>query len=191
MNLTTLQLGPLATNCYILEGEAHRCVVVDPAGEAELLLGRLERMALTVEAILLTHCHFDHIGALRALKEKTGAPVYLHPEDLTIAETMAHHRLTETLPYPPTVEAAGLTLRVYHTPGHCPGAVCLSVGDLLFTGDTLFAGCCGRIDLPGGDYEAMCSSLGFLSSLPGNPRVLPGHGEASTLEQERQTNPYL
>ena len=191
MKLTTFPLGALDTNCYILEGENRHAVLIDPAAKGDRLADWLEEQGLTLDAIFLTHVHFDHIGGLKVLTERTGAPAYLHPADLAIRDQMAHGKLTETLPYPDTLTAAGIPFTVFRTPGHSPGSVCIRAGEFFFTGDTLFAGCCGRTDLPGGSAHEMLASLRLLASLPGDPAVLPGHGEHSTLAHEQQFNPYL
>ena len=191
MTLTTFQLGALETNCYILEGDDRHAVLVDPAARGEQLADWLAGRGLTLDAVFLTHLHFDHIGGLRALTERTGAPVYLHPADLAIREQMAHGKLTETLPYPDRLTAAGTEFTFYHTPGHSPGSVCIRAGEFFFTGDTLFAECCGRTDLPGGSAREMRDSLRLLASLTGECAVLPGHGESSKLAHEQQFNPYL
>ena len=190
MMLQRYPLGPLGTNCYLLS-DGENAVLIDPAAKADFLLAELEKARLRLCAILLTHAHFDHIGALRLLREATGASVFLHPADLSIAEEMSHGLLTKTLPYPEELSFGKLRIRVLHTPGHSPGSVCLLCGSTLFSGDTLFAGSCGRTDFAGGDYPAILASLRKLAELPGNPVVCPGHGEATDLDTERRTNPYL
>ena len=190
MMLQTYPLGPLGTNCYLLS-DGENAVLIDPAAKADFLLAELEKARLRLCAILLTHAHFDHIGALRLLREATGASVFLHPADLSIAEEMSHGLLTKTLPYPEELSFGKLRIRVLHTPGHSPGSVCLLCGSTLFSGDTLFAGSCGRTDFAGGDYTTILASLRKLAELPGNPVVCPGHGEATDLDTERRTNPYL
>lgn len=192
MQIDRFVLGELATNCYIVEGVNRRAFVVDPAAKGEQIALFLRERGLTLDAIVLTHAHFDHMGGLRVLAQETGAAVYLHAADEQIVPQMSHGRMTETFtPYGETVTAAGLTLRVLHTPGHSPGSVCLLTENTLFTGDTLFAGTCGRTDLPGGSWDAMQRSMRLLRALPGDLDVLPGHSESSTLASEREYNPYL
>ena len=191
MTLKTYMLGTLGTNCYLLSHEGH-AMVIDPAEDGAALAAILGKDGLTLDAICLTHCHYDHVGGAAALQEETGAPVYLHPADLSIVPALSMGRLTvKTEAYPHGFSLAGEPVTVYHTPGHSPGSVCLLTGNFLFSGDTLFAGSCGRTDLEGGSWDAMRKSLCFLSSLDETLRVLPGHGESSTLKQETQWNPYL
>lgn len=192
MKIHTLVLGELDTNCYLVEGDDGHAVVIDPAARGEEIARRLEENGLTLDAVLLTHAHFDHLGGLKELCRLTGAPVYLHAADRAIVDVMSRGRMTEDpLPYPAAVEAAGLVFQVLHTPGHSPGSVCLLAGNVLFSGDTLFAGTCGRTDLPGGSEEEMLRSLRRLASLSENYDVLPGHGPPSTLSWEGKTNPCL
>lgn len=194
MNIRHFTLGDYQTNCYaVWEDGSKSCCVIDPGYEPETVFAFLSREGLTLEAILLTHGHFDHVGAVRDLVAETGCRVFIHPEDLSLPTMLT----AGTIPYTDTygegsvLNLAGLTFRVLHTPGHTPGSVCLLTGDTLFSGDTLFAGSCGRTDLPGGSRAKMMDSLKRLSSLEENYRVLPGHGPGSTLLDEKQYNPYL
>ena len=192
MLFQTYPLGQLQVNCYLLSGDGKRAVIIDPGENGAQLAAVLERAGLTLDAICLTHCHYDHIGGLTELVSKTGAPVYMHPEEYSITEEMSFGLLNvPTHPYPAALKAGGLEIAVYHTPGHSPGSVCLLAEDKLLTGDTLFFGSCGRIDLAGGSWEKMLASLGFLAGLDGDLAVYPGHGEASTLSRERKYNPYM
>ena len=194
MNIQTLTLGPLATNCYLVRAEeSRRAVIIDPAANSKRLLAALEEQGLTLEAILLTHAHFDHIGALKNLRAVTNARVYIGEADKDDPSRMCHDLLTYTDTYRDGdfVTAGGLRFQVLATPGHTPGSVCLLCSETLFSGDTLFEGCCGRTDLPGGSEKQMMASLKRLAELPGDYQVLPGHGPSSTLERERQTNFYM
>ena len=170
-----------------------RCIVIDPGYEGAQILSFLEKKGLSVEAILLTHGHFDHVGAVRDLVALTDCDVYLHPADTTMPPQMTAGPLyyTHSLQGGETLSLCGLEIGVFHTPGHTPGSVCFQVGNLLFTGDTLFAGSCGRTDLPGGNWQTITQSLQFLRSLEAPYDVFPGHGEDTTLEREKARNPYL
>ena len=194
MEITVLSLGDYMTNCYILRQEASsKCLIIDPGYEAGKILKVLEEKQLQPEAILLTHGHFDHVGAVRELFSETDCDVYISEADLSLPPMITNGRLFYTHIYPASgaLTLAGLTFRVLPTPGHTPGSVCLLAGDTMFSGDTLFRGSCGRTDLPGGSWEQICASLKSRASLPGEYRVLPGHGEETTLAWERTHNPYL
>lgn len=193
-NVHVLTLGAYQTNCYILHDEkSHSCCVIDPGYSSDLILDQLEQLGLTLEAILLTHGHFDHVGAVRDLAADTQCRVYLCPEDLSMPPAFTAGPLfyTDTYGEGSRLHLSGLDISVLHTPGHTPGSVCLLTEDTLFSGDTLFAGSCGRTDLPGGDWDAMQASLHRLSALEEDYLVLPGHGESTSLAQERRHNPYL
>ena len=192
--LVTMPLGAYQTNCYLLyRPERQDCIVIDPGYEPETVLSQVKRLGKTIAAILLTHGHFDHVGAVRDLAAETGCPVYIHEAELSMPPQMTAGRLYYTNLYTEgdIVSLAGLTIRVYHTPGHTPGSVCLETEGLLFTGDTLFAGSCGRTDLPGGSWPTILASLGRLRGFDGTLQVLPGHGESSLLSQEARHNPFL
>ena len=194
VNVYTLPLGAYQTNCYVVhEEKENRCIVLDPGYEAGSILSFLEKKGLSLEAILLTHGHFDHVGVVRDLVALTDCDVYLHPADTAMPPQMTAGPLyyTHGLQGNETLSLCGLEIGVFHTPGHTPGSVCFQIGTLLFTGDTLFAGSCGRTDLPGGSWETITQSLGFLRSLEAPYDIFPGHGEATTLEQEKTLNPYL
>ena len=196
MKVRIMQAGPIGTNCYILEDEsAHQAAVIDPGGDAPRLLAALE--GLDVRYILLTHGHYDHTGAAAELAAALPqAEVYIHERDYrdvdpglfplrTQLSAVNFYGEGDRLPL------GELTLEVLHTPGHSQGSVTLRCGDVLFCGDTLFAGSCGRTDFPGGDTAKILASLRRLGELEGNLQVLPGHMESSTLDRERQVNPYL
>ena len=198
MKVKLLRVGPIGTNCYILEDEqAHVAAVIDPGDEAERILSVLSDEGVQVEYILLTHGHYDHTTAvpelIRALPQ---AEVYIHQADANGAGSRLFPlagQVDGLLTYDEgdTLSLGSLTIEVLHTPGHSKGSVTLKVGDVLFTGDTLFAGSCGRTDLSGGSYEEILDSLKRLGQLEGNFHVLPGHEGTSTLDQERRFNPYL
>lgn len=198
MKVKSIQVGPLATNCYILEDEtAKLAAVIDPGDEGERILKLLEADGVKTEYILLTHGHYDHTTAVAPLHAALpDAKVYIHAAD---ASGAGSYRLPlseqiDGLSYynqGDSLSLGALTIHVLHTPGHSLGSVTLRVADVLFTGDTLFAGSCGRTDLPGGDYAQILTSLKKLGQLEGDFHVLPGHEDFSTLNQERRSNPYL
>lgn len=194
LNTHILTLGLYQTSCYILHDEASKaCCILDPGYEADAILDEVEKLGLTVEAILLTHGHFDHVGAVKEIAAETGCKVYLHSADLSMPPMMTAGKLyyTDTYADGDTLHLAGLTFSVLHTPGHTPGSVCLLCENAMFSGDTLFAQGCGRTDLPGGDWAAIVASLNRLAKIEGNFWVYPGHGESTTLAQEKQYNPYM
>lgn len=200
MIFDTIPVGQIDTNCYLIGDEKEGvCALADPGGSPERILKMVERSGLRLEKIFLTHGHWDHVDAIPAILEAfPGLPVYIHREDLCPAGSADHHykmlhkgENQRTYGEGDTVKVGSLEVRVLHTPGHSPGSVTLKAGDVLFTGDTLFAGDCGRTDLRGGSWEEILASLGRLGRLEGNFHVLPGHGPASTLDTERQVNPYL
>lgn len=196
MLIKTIPVGQLETNCYVVTNEQTLdCVVVDPGDESNTILNYLEENHLHCRAILLTHGHYDHVGAVNAVAEETGATVYMNKADDAVA--LGSSRYGFTLPdggkyYDDgdTVEEAGLHFDVIGTPGHTPGGVTLRCENALFTGDTLFRGSCGRTDLPGGDIEQELESLKKICALTGDYEVYPGHMDSSTLERERMYNYY-
>ena len=193
LKIYTLPLGSYQTNCYIIHEEtAQTCCVIDPGYTPEIVLDKVEELGLTVEAVLLTHGHFDHVGGVKQIAAETGCKVYICAEELKqpLRYSDGLH-YTDTVAEGDVLALAGLTLQVLHTPGHTPGCVCYLCGDTLFSGDTLFAGTCGRTDLPGGDFKAIQASLQRLAALEGDLKVLPGHGMASSLDIERRYNPYM
>ena len=194
LKVHTLPLGSYQTNCYIIHEEAATtCCVIDPGYSPEIILDKVDELGLTVEAVLLTHGHFDHVGAVRQLAAETGCEVYICGEDLSMPPMMTAGPLyyTKTYTEGTKLTLAGLDIYVIHTPGHTPGSVCLMVENALFSGDTLFAGSCGRTDLPGGDWLTILTSLRRLASFETNYWVYPGHGPSSTLTMEKKHNPYL
>ena len=183
MKVKLMQVGPIGTNCYLLEDEeTGKAAVIDPGEEADRIL---------------THGHYDHTTAVPALGAALpDAKIYIHAADANGAGSRLFplsgavkqlHFYDEG----DTLTLGSLTIHVMYTPGHSKGSVTLLVGDVLFTGDTLFAGSCGRTDLAGGSYEEIMSSLARLGKLEGDYHVCPGHDVTSTLERERQFNPFL
>ena len=190
----TLPLGSYQTNCYIIHDENSKsCCIIDPGYTPEVVLDYLEEKGLTAQAILLTHGHFDHVGGVRQIAAETACDVYLHPDDLSMPPMMTAGPLfyTKTYGEGDQLNLAGLQISVLHTPGHTPGSVCLIIENSMFSGDTLFAGSCGRTDLPGGSWAAITKSLRRLASFQTNYWVFPGHGESTTLAEEKRYNPYL
>ena len=191
MKIMQMQVGPIGTNCYILE-DGGKIAVIDPGDESGRILDELKKSGAQVEYILLTHGHYDHTTAVPELHAALpDAKNYIHKAGSRLFPLAG--QVDDLLLYDEgdTLSLASLTIEVLHTPGHSPGSVTLKTGDALFTGDTLFAGDCGRTDLRGGSWEEILASLGRLGRLEGNFHVLPGHGPASTLDTERQVNPYL
>lgn len=192
MEILTLSLGAYQTNCYLFwEAGSASCGVIDPGYHPEQVLQAAAAHGKTVGAILLTHGHFDHVGAVKAIRAATRCPVYLHPADKKLPFYLTKAGLDFAQGYEETVCVAGVSLQVIPTPGHSAGSVCLKGDGVLFSGDTLFADTCGRTDLPGGNPGEMMHSLRLLTQLPGDYTVYPGHGEATTLSRERLQNPYL
>lgn len=204
MTYRCFPVGELQTNCYLLWDENGKALIIDPGDNAPLLLGQLRRQGLTLEGILLTHVHFDHLLAVTELADATGAP-FLVPEadapainDPTVSLSSWMRGPAPVLPAPSrllregdTVAAGSLLLTVLHTPGHTPGSSCFLTEGVLFAGDTLFAGSAGRTDFPGGSTAMLLRSLKRLMTLPAETVVLPGHDEASTIGREQRENPYI
>ena len=190
----TLPLGSYQTNCYLVwEEGSETCLVIDPGYEAQQILLEVKRLGKTVEAIALTHGHFDHVGAVREIAESTDCAVYVFAEELSIPARLSAGPIYHTHTYGQgdLLRVAGLSFQVMHTPGHSVGSVCLKCQDRIFSGDTLFAGTCGRTDLPGGSWTQIVASLKTLAALEGDYQVYPGHGPATTLSEERRFNPYM
>ena len=198
MEVKVLQVGPIGTNCYILEDEkARAAAIIDPGDEAGRILQEIEDDGVDVKYILLTHGHYDHTTAVPQLhKALPQAEIYIHRADANGAGSQLFP-LAGQIPdlkfydEGDTLALGDMTIQVLHTPGHSKGSVTLKVGDVLFCGDTLFAGSCGRTDLAGGSYAEIMASLKKLGQLPGDYHVCPGHDVTSTLERERRSNPFL
>jgi hydroxyacylglutathione hydrolase len=215
MIFQTFPVGALQCNCVILGCETTReALVIDPGDEVDRILRALKEGGLTLRGIVHTHAHLDHLGATAPLARATGAPIYLHSDDLPLYEHVPEQAALFGFPTPPTMPAdryirdgeslswGTVSAEVMHTPGHTPGSVCLRVpwtGDRpggeperVFAGDTLFAGSIGRTDLWGGDFDRILASIrDRLLSLPDETVVWPGHGPATTIGRERRENPFL
>ncbi len=207
LEVQTLTVGPIGENCFLLRrAGADRGLIVDPGEEPDRILAAVEQAGVKVDAILITHCHFDHIGAVSPVASGTGAPVYCPElETQVLANVMAYvpipgigpyesYEADETVRGGEALELAGLTLDVIATPGHSPGHVTYSVRDeeAIFSGDVLFQGSVGRVDLPGGDGPTLLRSIRTLFETHSpQTRVHPGHMGVTTLGAERASNPFL
>ena len=201
-------VGPVQENCYIVRlPDSDHAVIVDPGDEAERIITALEALNIsTVDAILLTHTHFDHVGAVAAVARATGAPVYCPElETQVLADINSYMRFPgfgpfesydadETVKGGETLELAGLEFEVAFVPGHSPGHVSYALRDhdAIFSGDVLFQGSVGRVDLPGGDWPTLLASIeSLINAYPAEMTVYPGHMGLTTLGAERDTNPFL
>ena len=194
LKIDTLALGDYQTNCYIIrQAGSKTCCVIDPGYEPDRVLSKAEQLGLEIEAILLTHGHFDHVGGVKTIAAETACRVFLCSQELSLPPMLTAGKLfyTDTYDEGDTLSLAGLTISVLRTPGHTPGSVCLLVNDVMFSGDTLFAGSIGRTDFPGSSPEAMEESLAKLKAIPEDLAVFPGHGSSTALSREKKYNPYL
>jgi glyoxylase-like metal-dependent hydrolase (beta-lactamase superfamily II) len=207
MDVRMLTVGQVAENCYVIRREgSDRGLIVDPGEEAERILHVVDELGLGVDAILLTHTHFDHIGAVAPVARATGAPVYCPQIEVPVlADIMAYvpwpgfgpyesYEADETVAGGETLELAGMEIEVVFTPGHSPGHVTYAIRDeaAMFSGDVLFQGSVGRVDLPGGDWPTLLESIRTLvDGYPEETVVHPGHMGITTLGAERATNPFL
>ena len=195
MFLKTLPVGHLETNCYVVGNENTReCVVIDPGDESNTIMDYIEDNSLKCTAIMITHGHFDHVGAVESVREQTDAVVYMNSADDVSGMS---HTFPYTLPENgkyfsdgDVITEAGLEFRIIATPGHSQGSVSIICEDAIFSGDTLFRGSCGRVDLEGGDADAEMRSLKKLCSLEGDYDVYPGHGDYTSLQREKMFNYY-
>jgi hydroxyacylglutathione hydrolase len=202
-----LRVGPLQCNCSILGDDiSHEAIVIDPGDDIPRILARLAAHSLTVKQIVITHAHIDHIAGAQHLKRITGAPILYNQLDLPLVKMMDIQAgwlgITTPEVAPPddtltdgqTIAVSGITGTILHTPGHTEGSVCLHIPSetLLIAGDTLFAGSVGRTDLPGGDSRTLIDSIHTrLMTLPESTIVIPGHGESTSIGEEKQSNPFL
>ncbi len=205
MIVKTLAVGPIMANCYIIGCEETRhAAVIDPGDEADRILMSLTEDKLNVKYILNTHGHFDHVGANKRLKEVTGAKIAIHPDDAEMLDMInvaaaSFGMAAENSPPPDLLINDGdkitfgnIALEVMHTPGHSLGGVSFFSDGVVFVGDTLFAGSIGRTDFPGGDFNTLISSVkNKLFVMPDEVKVLTGHGPATTIGQEKRTNPFF
>jgi hydroxyacylglutathione hydrolase len=202
-----LPVGPLQCNCSVIGDETtHEGMVIDPGDDIEAVLGLIRRNKLQIKQIVITHAHIDHVGGAMKLRAATGAPILLNQNDLGLLKMLDVQAAWIGVPPPGSVEidlsigqadtikVGGLTADVLHTPGHTEGSVCLyfPAEKKLIAGDTLFAGSIGRTDLPGGSFEKIIQSLrDKVLELPDETIVIPGHGDATTIGEERESNPFL
>jgi hydroxyacylglutathione hydrolase len=204
LEVVSFETGPLQENAYlVIDRASGAAVMVDPGDEGERLIGAIERENVSLGAIWLTHAHFDHIGAVAPVRRRFDVPVYLHEGDLRIFEAGPFQAASygipfegDDLPGERLAEGQGLTLgglsfTVMHAPGHSPGHVVIHGHGIALVGDCLFAGSVGRTDLPFGSAVELGRSLDRIVALPPETRVLPGHGSATTVGEERRTNPWL
>lgn len=206
MKIINLRVGPVHTNCYIVYDEnSKEAILVDPGENAGGILQNIEENNLKLKYILLTHSHFDHVIAVTPVKEATGAEIVIHKKDIPniSAEYINKHygRYIKGEYKEPQIDIkavdgtevtfGNLTATYIHTPGHTVGSSVIKIDKALFTGDTLFAGECGRCDLDGGDFNQMLKSLKKIAEIEGNFDVYPGHEQFSTLDEERKSNRYI
>jgi hydroxyacylglutathione hydrolase len=207
MDVRMFTVGPVQENCYILRRDgSDRALIVDPGDEADKLLGALDALGVTLDGILLTHTHFDHVGAVAPVATATGAEVWVPEiEKPVLGDIMSFVPWPGFGPYDSwdaehtlkggeKLELADFEIDVLFTPGHSPGHVTFSLPDerAIFSGDVLFAGSVGRTDLPGADHATLLRSIAtLLDTLPDDTRVLPGHMGTTTLGRERASNPFL
>lgn len=204
MIIERLVVGPIEANCYIVADEKTKeGLVIDPGDDAPNILKRIAQLGLTIKYIVLTHSHFDHVSATAAVKKATGAKLMIHKDDAVTLNDGILARLagfnSQKVPEPDAllkgwedIAIGGLRFTVLHVPGHSPGCIALYGQDVVFTGDTLFESSIGRTDLPGGNYDQIIDSINSrLMALDDDIKVYPGHGDATTIGFERQSNPFL
>ena len=202
--LKAFTVGPMEANCYILYNPDKReGLIIDPGAEGSRLIKFIKQEKISINYIINTHGHPDHIGANRKIKEHTNAPILIHQYDapmLTKSESVLPLIFPLESSSPPAdtfikdgdlIECAGMKLKVLHTPGHTPGGISLLIDDFIFTGDTLFSGSIGRSDLPGGSQEVLLNSIKKILSLDENLIIYPGHGPSTTVSEELHSNPFI
>ena len=193
LKIHKMALGLYQTNVYIIHDETSKtCCVIDPGYEADAILEEVGHLGLTVEAILLTHGHFDHVGAVKDMVAETDCNVYVCEEELSLPPMFTNGKIyyTHTYGEGDVLHLADLEISVLHTPGHTTGSVCLICENSMFSGDTLFEGSCGRTDI-GGSWPQIQASLARLAKLDTDYIVYPGHGGSTTLAMEKRYNPYM
>ncbi len=203
VRFSVMAVGPLQANCIVVwDVSLKEGIVIDPGDEPETIMELIEKEGISVRHIVCTHAHFDHVGAVPEIKEKTGAPVAVHKDEMELYEGVADQAALwgyKLEPLPPAsrlledgdiLEAGLVRLKVIHTPGHSPGGICLHGDGVLITGDTLFLGSIGRTDFYGGDYGLIKKSLARLAAFPPDTLILPGHGPSSTIGNELKSNPF-
>ncbi|MBI5876010.1 MAG: MBL fold metallo-hydrolase [Chloroflexi bacterium] len=204
MQIELIVTGPIQENCYIVMDEAtHAAIIVDPGDDAPEIIAAVSRMGAQPTAIVNTHCHFDHVGAVEAVRRAYGIPFYIHPKDQAMLERasesaarfgmpMEQPRVDRFIREGETVPVGAHSLAVRFTPGHCPGHVILVGDGFALAGDVLFAGSVGRTDLPGTSWTELANSIqNQVLTLPDDTVVYPGHGPHTTIGRERLTNPFL
>ncbi len=198
-------VGPLEVNCYVVaDSETKEGMVVDPGDNVEEIYKFIEKEGIKVKYIVNTHCHFDHSGGNKKLKELTGAQLLIHEKEKPILDRMDTSAslwgfYVDSSPEPDgylkdgdVIKVGGIEIEVLHTPGHSPGGICLKIGNKVITGDTLFAGGIGRTDFPGGDYDTLIKSIKEkLFTMPEDTEIYPGHGPSSTIKNEKYFNPFF
>ncbi len=202
MILKRLVVGPIGTNCYVVGSESgKKGMVIDPGGDADIIINTVKELGLSIDLIILTHTHFDHTGALKAVKDATGARVALHKDEKdsmmnpifqafgVSGKTPEADRLLED---GDTIDIDDLHFTVLYTPGHSPGGISIAGHGIVFSGDTLFNCGIGRTDFPGCSHDGLIDSIkNKLMTLPDETQVLPGHGPQTTIGDEKKMNPFL